>query len=69
MKSIRRLSDRLLSLAVPKIEAEAASPVCTESGWCQLCRYEGSLPLMQHCWVYAVCRVECGICLINNPDC
>jgi hypothetical protein len=66
MKTIRKLSDRLLTLVAPKIEADAAG-ACLTDEWCAWCDppYQGSQPIKQKCHIYAVCRVECSPCLVN----
>lgn len=68
-KILAALSDRLLSAFVPKMQARAAAP-CTEAHWCQFCDHVGSESRYQYCYIAGSCsNINCGQCLVRNPQC
>ncbi|TWP51197.1 hypothetical protein FKR81_16390 [Lentzea tibetensis] len=68
-KTIAAMSDRLLGLFVPKVQARASAP-CMQSGWCQHCGWEGTYEKRQWCYVNGSCtQIYCTTCLVNSPDC
>ena len=68
-KTLAALSDRLLNVFAPKVEARASAP-CMQSYFCRFCDYVGSEPRYQLCMVNGQCTdVTCWTCLVRNPDC